>query len=55
MNCRIGIGLRCGSHSILYTLVVIVAIDVIAVFVNEGRVSVNYGASVPSVLDFLET
>lgn len=53
VNRRIGIGLSCGSHGVLDAVVIIVAVDVIAVFVDEGWISVNYGASVSGMFNVL--
>lgn len=53
VNRRIRVGLSRGSHGVLDAVVVIVAVDIIAVFVDEGWISVNYGASVASMLNFL--
>lgn len=53
VNGRVGIGLSRGSHGVVYAIIVIVAIDVIAIFVDEGWVSVDYGASVSGMFDLL--
>lgn len=54
VNRRIGIGLGCGSYRVLDAVVIVIAVNVIAVFVDEGWVSVDYGASVSGMLNFLE-
>lgn len=53
MNRRVGISLSRSGDCVLDVLVVVVAVDAIAVFVDERRVATYYGTLVSCMFDLL--
>lgn len=53
VNRRVRVSLGSSSYGILNSLFVVVAIDVVAVFVHEGWISVYDGTSISGMIDDL--